>query len=127
VTGKGGLESLQHRSVLFAPCREDAAQTAEGVGSRLATVGPGDLLLDFGWAQVAPRLMVVEGHGELVEEGQHFSNDTIVRLVERVGIAARGYIARRYVENTKGGCALLLNCPPRWLVADWLKARTGAA
>src|SRR5260221_5239294 len=67
-TGEGGLEGVEDRAALLAPGGADRAKAAEGIGTGVAAEGARDLLLDFDHAQVPLRLIVVEGHGEVLEE-----------------------------------------------------------
>jgi hypothetical protein len=70
VTGEGLSEGIKDGAALLAPGRTDRADAAEGVRASLAAERARHLLLDFDHAQVAFRLIVVEGYGEVVEEAQ---------------------------------------------------------
>jgi hypothetical protein len=70
VTGEGVGESIEDGAALLAPSGTDRADPAEGVRPRIATERARHLLLDLDHAQIAFRLVVIEGHGDVVEEGE---------------------------------------------------------
>src|SRR5690348_2005957 len=71
LAGEDRLEGGQERLALLAQRREIPAQARERISSCLAAEAARDFLLHLEPAQVAFRLVIVEGDGEVVEEGQH--------------------------------------------------------
>jgi hypothetical protein len=67
LTSDHRLEGGQQRHALFSEGGQVAAQAGERVGSAVRAEAPGDLLLDFEQAQIAFRLIVVEGDGQVVK------------------------------------------------------------
>src|SRR5262245_14518441 len=63
-------EDIKDRAALLAPGGADRADAAEGIGACLAAERARHLLLDLDHAQVPFRLVIVEGHSEVVEEAQ---------------------------------------------------------
>jgi hypothetical protein len=74
VTGEGSFQNRQARPALLAPGTKTLrrSQSAEGIGAGRTAEGAGDLLLDLDRTQIALRLVVVKGHGEVAQEGEDF-------------------------------------------------------
>jgi hypothetical protein len=70
VTSEGDFKRVEDRAALLAPGGADRANATEGVRASIGTERARDLLLDLDHAQITFRLIVVEGHGEVVEEAQ---------------------------------------------------------
>jgi len=68
----GGFEGIEHRLFLFPSRGDVAADGTELLGSVNGAECAGDLLLDLDHPQVSLALVVVEGHTEVVHEGQDF-------------------------------------------------------
>src|SRR5689334_25190782 len=71
MAGERSFEGSEEGVALLAQRREVAAQDTEGIRTGPRAEGAGDLLLHLDHAQVAFGLVVVEGNGEVIEEGQH--------------------------------------------------------
>src|SRR5438093_2384700 len=69
--GEDTLKRGKHCLALLLERGEVAPQTTEGDRAGGTAETAGDLLLDFDHAQVAFRLIVVEGHAPIGHEGQH--------------------------------------------------------
>jgi hypothetical protein len=68
---EGRLESGQQRLALLAQRCELASQAWKRCGPCIAAEAPRDRLLDLEPAQVALCLVVVEGDGEIIQEGEY--------------------------------------------------------
>src|SRR5258708_27939745 len=70
-TGEDGLQRGQQRLALLAQGRQIAAQACEGVRARVAAEAARHLLVQLEGPQIALGLVVVEGDGQVREEGEH--------------------------------------------------------
>jgi hypothetical protein len=68
VAGKGAGEGVKDGAALLAPGGADRADAAEGVRACITAERARHLLLDIDHAQIAYRLIVIEGHGDVIEE-----------------------------------------------------------
>ena len=70
MTGQGLLERRQERDALFAQGGQVAADAAKDRPPLVRTETAGNFLLHLDHAQVAFGLIIVERHGEVVQESQ---------------------------------------------------------
>jgi hypothetical protein len=71
LAGEDGLEGGEQRLALLAQRRQVASEAGERIGSRVAAEAARDFLLDLEPAQGTLGLVVLEGDGEIVQEGEH--------------------------------------------------------
>ena len=70
VTSEDSGEGRQERLALLAESRQIPSDRRIGSGSLVAAEAARDLLLDLESAQIAFRLIVIEGDGQVIEEGE---------------------------------------------------------